>query len=184
MSNQSVSSLKLWFLRHKKKIAEIGTGAILYGIFNWVFNYPLYLGVIGWLGLVKGGALMTLLSFIQCMVLLFVFDKMGIDWVGIGYVDNVVKKENKNRVEKMLVWAVRKEHQGAVGKLVKLSGFAVMSILVDPFVIAVHYRREQFKGVTWRDVRILIGAVFFGNIYWIARQGILVVIAKEIWKRI
>ncbi|HEU0080458.1 MAG TPA: hypothetical protein VFQ72_00320 [Candidatus Paceibacterota bacterium] len=154
----------------------------LYGIFNWLFNYPLYMGVIAWLGAVKGGLVMTSLSFIQCGVLLVVFDKMGIDWVGVTYVEDVMKKKEKNWAEKAIVWAVKKEHQTFSGRFLKALGFIAMSVFVDPFVVAVHYRKAHFAGVSKRDWQILFGSVFFGNLYWIIRTGLLVKIIEVGWK--
>jgi hypothetical protein len=181
--NATHCSLKLWFLQHRKKIAEIGTGATLYGIFNWIFNYPLYMWVISdkCLGIVVGGLVMTCLSFIQCAFLLVVFDKMKIDWVGVTYMKDIEKKNDKGRLERVLVWAIKKEHSTFVGNSIKFICFIVMSVLVDPFVVAVHYRKAHFKGVNRHDWQVLTAAVFFANIYWIIRQGILLMIIVTIW---
>lgn len=178
-------SLKLWLVSHKRKIAEMGTGLFLYGIFNWVFNYPLYMAVVGYYGLVYGGLLMAFLSFIQCGILLVVFDKMKIDWVGATYLEDVERqKDKKSRIEKILVWALKKESQSASGKIAKTGIFLVLSAFVDPFIVAVHYRRKQFTGVNLRDWGILFVAVLIANLYWTLRTGILVLAVKELWQRI
>lgn len=178
-------SLKLWLVSHKRKIAEMGTGLFLYGIFNWVFNYPLYMAVVGYYGLVYGGLMMAFLSFIQCGILLVVFDKMKIDWVGATYLKDVERQqEKKSRIEKILVWVLKKESQSASGKMVKIGIFIILSAFVDPFIVAVHYRRKQFDGVSVRDWVILFVAVLIANLYWTLRTGILVLAVKELWQRI
>lgn len=173
-----------WLASHKKRISEIGTGQILYWVFNWVFNNPVYLAAIAYFGIVKGGLIMSIASFLQCALLLVVFDRMKIDWVGVTYLQDISRKEEKKWVEKALVWALRRDSQGAKGKLIKLSIFATLSAFVDPFLVAVHYRRSHFEGVTGRDWAILTASVFIANAYWTLRQGILVAVALEVWRRI
>src|SRR3989344_4427287 len=156
-------------------LARVGLGITLYGIFNWVFNYPIYMMVVGYLGLVNGGLVMTLFSFIQCLIFLVIFDKMSIDWVGVTYLDDLRLKEDKKWFEKILVWAIRKE-----GRLAVVS-FVIYSIFVDPFVVTVHYRHRQFEGVTKRDLLILTFSVFIANLYWTLRTGILVAALQAVW---
>lgn len=174
-----------WFRQYRRKIAEVGVGMTLYATFNWAFNYPLYIAVVAYYGLVKGGLIMFLLSLIQNIALLFLYDRMKIDWVGAGYLEEVQFREgNKTRTQRALLWALKEEARGKGHRFFKAVGFVLLSIFVDPFVVSVHYRRFQFLGVSRRDLGILTASVVIGNLYWTIRTGVLVEIAKAAWERL
>ena len=156
-----------------KRISAFGA----YEIFNWLFNNPAYLLAIGYLGTLKGGLLMASFSFIQCATLFVMFDKMGVDWVGVNFLEEVRQKENKRWWERLLSWAVKKE-----GNLAIIS-FLIYSVFVDPFVVAVHYRHNHFNGITRRDWGLLFASVAIGNFYWIVRTGLIVEVAKWLWQK-
>ncbi len=157
-----------------KKVSAFGA----YEIFNWVFNNPAYMLAVGYLGLWQGGLLMAMFSLVQCAIFLVMFDKMGVDWVGANYLEEVRRKTEKKWWERLISWAARKE--GGLGIL----SFIVYSIFVDPFVVAVHYRRRQFSGINKRDWLLLFSSVFIGNLYWTLRTGVLVEAIKWAWEKI
>lgn len=73
-----------WFNRHRRRIAEIGIGHAIYASFNFFFDQILYVYVVYRLGLFVGGSIMTALSLVQCAITLIIYERMGIDWVGVG----------------------------------------------------------------------------------------------------
>jgi predicted neutral ceramidase superfamily lipid hydrolase len=106
------------------------------------------------------------------------FDRQGVDWVGVGYLDELRLKEDRSWWEKLITWAVKRE-----GNLAVVS-FLVYSVFVDPFIVAVHYRHNHFNGITRRDWGLLLASVLVGNFYWTVRIGLMVELAKWIWQAI
>jgi hypothetical protein len=162
----------------KRRIATFGLGMTLYGIFNWVFNNPIYMIAVGYYGVVKGGLVMMGLSYVQCLLLLGVYDKMGVDWVGVGYLDELRIKSKLTRGERIILWTIRRGGNWTVPR------FIVLNILADPFIVAVHFRQRQFAGITRQDVCVLSLSVLTSNLYWIIRTGTLVLVIKWVWQSI
>ncbi len=73
-----------WLMRHRRRLAQIGLGHLLYAGWNFFFDQVLYVYVIWRLGLVLGGAIMTGLAGLACLLTLLLYQRMKIDWVGAG----------------------------------------------------------------------------------------------------
>lgn len=172
-----------WVKKSRRRIAEVGAGMTAYAVFNWFFNYPLYFVVVARCGLVQGGLIMFGLSLIQNIGLLYLYDRIGIDWVGARYLQEVQMSDGKrNWIQRTLIWALKEEARNKGHRLVQALVFIILSTFVDPFIVSVHYRHFQFLGVSRRDLKIITAAVVIGNVYWTLRTGILVAFVKTVWQ--
>ncbi|MGE0388041.1 MAG: hypothetical protein AB7Q97_25225 [Gammaproteobacteria bacterium] len=143
------------FWRH---LARIGTGHALYATFNWFFDNVLYVYVVYQWGMLRGGAVMTALSFLQCAATLIVYQRMGIDWVGAGLLAQMKRKPEPTRVERLLVWAADRN---------RVLIFVLLCVFQDPFITTAWFKEGRFDALTRRDWHIFVAAVLVSNLYWI-----------------
>ena len=155
----SVTEHSNWFVRHRGRLAEIGTGHTLYALFNWQFDNIVYVYVIYRWGLLVGGAFMTLLSALQCALLLLIYERMRIDWVGVGSIERFSEMPRR-----MIQWATKHGRP-----LV----FVALCVFQDPFITTAYFRGAKFDGLRAKDWRLFFASVLVSNGYWTLRSGIV-----------
>ncbi len=165
--------------KHHARIKEIGFGLFLYESFNFVYDWLFYpFALVTW-GLVNGGAILVAGSLIQCGFLFWLYDRMRVDWLGAHALRELEAKEKKTRLEHALVWIGRKKEtwwEKALSPLV----FIALTLPIDPLIVAVHFRKRHFGGLTLHDWFILLAAVVVANAWWLFKIGILVQFFKII----
>jgi len=164
-----------WLKHSQGRILAIGWRFILFEIFNFFFNYPLYGWVLGSQGLVRGWLIMVMLSFILCIVVFWHYDRAGIDWLFANAAREWEGETTKSsgRLRKMIV-RISRSRDSYKGILI----FILASANLDPVIVAVHYRKSHFSGISLRDWGILATSVIVGNLWWGIRVGIIVEILK------
>lgn len=161
-----------WLARHWRRIAQIGTGHGLYATFNWFFDNVLYVYVVYTWGIVRGGAFMTLLSFIQCLLTLLVYQRMRIDWVGAGLLADLKRKPNRSRTEALLVLASARN---------RVLIFILLCIFQDPFITTAYFKEGSFERLTRRDWQVFVGSVLVANLYWIFVAALIGQAVAALW---
>lgn len=156
-----------------QRLASIGTGHALYASFNWCFDNLLYVYVVYSLGMLKGGAIMLALSFLQCALTLLVYQRMGIDWVGAGLLAEIRRKQQRTRLEEVLVWA-NSRHPALI--------FTLLCIFQDPFITAAYFKQGSFGRLARRDWAIFISAVLVSNLYWIFVASLIGQACVALWR--
>jgi len=164
----------------KKRLQEVGLGLFLYESFNFVYDWLFYPFAIAFWGLGKGALILVSGSFIQCALMFWLYDYMRVDWLGAHALRELEAKENKNRFEHMAVWLGR-EKRTLWEKLLTPFVFVTLTLPIDPLIVALHYRRKHFSGVTLTDWGILISAVVAANIWWLIKIGLIVEFLKFWW---
>jgi len=177
----------------KKRIATIALGQTFDQLFNWAFNYPLYMFVIGWRGLNEGYVIMTITSFLTCLVFLRFYDWLKVDWLGIEVAKKVrdlgpdwIKKiQAKSFLGKILWWPFSKMIYFVLWSLKKggIIAFLALSIYTDPFIVTVYMRKGwgEFSGLTRRDWGIFLASTVVSNGYWTIRTFAILESAKALW---
>lgn len=167
-----------WLKKSRDRILAIGWRLFAYEVFNYLFNYPLYIWAMGALGVVNGWLLMATLSLLSCAYLFWRYDRDGVDWLFA----NAAKEWEAGATEatgwfsKMLV-RISKSKTGLTG----IGTFIVASINLDPLIVAVHYRDSHFGGVKSYDWFLLSASVVIANLWWGARIGLFVKILEYIF---
>lgn len=174
MSDLSEITVPLsWLRRHRRRFLEIGAGHAIYATFNFFFDQVLYVYVVYRFGLLIGGAGMTLLSLVSCLVTLLVYERMQIDWVGSSLLEWIEHHPNPAWWQRVIVWATR--HGAAVI-------FLVLCVFQDPFITTAYFRRGKFDGLDRRDWQIFVASVFISNVYWTLRSGVVVAVLAAVLK--
>jgi len=170
----------LFWLKHSRgRILAVGWRLVLFEVFNFLFDYPLYAWAMGSLGLIQGWLVMTAFSLILCIGIFWYYDRAKVDWLFA----NAAREWEKETTEdsgwlRRIIVKIYKFRNGFAGILV----FIVASLNIDPVIVAVHYRKSQFGGIGLRDWSILVASVTIGNIWWGAQIGLLVEILKWLVK--
>ncbi|MEO5646123.1 MAG: hypothetical protein ABIQ91_01465 [Candidatus Paceibacterota bacterium] len=161
--------------KHHKRIQEIGGGLFSYELFNFLYDWFLYPFSIARWGLEIGGTVMLMGSLIQCALFFWLYDRMRVDWLGAHALRELQEKEHKNRFEHMAVW-IHREKKTLWEKLISPIVFIVLTLPIDPLIVALHYRKKHFGGVSARDWGILIAAVFVANVWWLVKIGAVITV--------
>lgn len=164
-----------WFSRHRRRIAEVGTGHAIYATFNFLCDHILYVFVVYRLGLLRGGAIMTAFSLIQCAVTLIIYERMRIDWVGVGSLARLSMLPKPSWWQRVILWATR---HGDFAIFLALCAFQ------DPFITTAYFRRGRFDGITARDWRLFLASVFVSNLYWTLRSGAVAAMLVGAWRMV
>lgn len=152
-----------WFKQHRLRLAHIGLGHLVYATVNWFFDNVLYIFVVYQFGLLVGGAIMTTVSLVLSAATLLVYEKMRIDWVGVGSLARLTSVPNPSWWQRIVRWAMRRGN---------VAIFIALCIFQDPFITTAYFRQGRFDGLDGRDWRIFFGSVFLSNLYWTLRSGL------------
>ncbi len=169
-----------WVTKHHRKIREIGVGLFVYETFNFVYDFVFYPFAIAYWGIVDGGAIAAGLTFPINAAVFWLYEYMRVDWLGAHALRELEDKENKSNIEKLAAW-IGKKKVTLWEKLVSPIVFVTLLLPLDPVIVAIHYRKEHFGGLTWRDWGIFFVATAIANAWWLVKIGIVVEGALYVW---
>jgi hypothetical protein len=142
----------------KERIAILGIGLLA----NWLmvngFNLLLYPFIIWKLGILNGGFVMTILSFLVCYATLLFYDWSKKDWLGIETIKDVKNYDGSKKVGKLTAWIMQKSDPVI---------FLFLSIKFDSFITTAYMRQGKYSGMGKREWAIFMGSLLISNIYWI-----------------
>jgi len=121
------------------------------------FEFVLYPFVIFKLGLVYGGIVMSILSFIICLLTLWFYDWSKRDWLGIEAIKELKHYEGDGWFRRQLSRLLKSGDPLAC---------VVLSIKFDPFITTAYLRHGAFSKMTTRDWKIFVASWVIGNVYW------------------
>ncbi len=139
------------------RLAELTLGHAVNQAMIWVFDFLLYPFVIFWFGLLRGFAIMAVVSFIICWLTMLFYDWSKRDWLGIEAIKSLKVYAGPNRLRQALAWILRQSDPVAC---------VLLSLRYDPFIVTVYLRRGRFGGMTRRDWRIFLLSWLIGNAWW------------------
>jgi len=142
----------------RARTAELATGLATSAAINWAFDWLLYPYAIFKLGLVWGGVAMSVASFLSCILVLWLYDLLKRDWLGIEAIKRLRDTDGQTRLRGLLSRMLRRSNAVA---------FLVLSIQFDPFITVAYLRHGRFDGLSRRDWRIFLGSWAVGNGSWI-----------------
>jgi hypothetical protein len=155
-----------------RRLALVGGGHLVYGSFNHVFDYVLYPFVVYTHGVMTGGALMTLASLLQCALTLIVYQRMEIDWVGAGLVNDLAQTYPNTGVGRLLTRVTGSS---------RLLTFFGLCAVTDPFIVTAFFRRGRFHALTAQDWNLFFTSVVVCNLYWIVVADLIAHGAVVLW---
>lgn len=143
----------------KERIAILGVGLSANAIMVYGFDYLLYPFVIWKLGILKGGVVMMLLSFLVCYLTILFYDWSKKDWLGIETIKGVKEYNGNSKIGRFTSWVLRKGDAAVM---------VFLSIKYDPFITTAYMRHgaNQFNGLSKRDWKIFLYSTVIANVYW------------------
>lgn len=161
----------------KERVGVIGVGYLGNALLTYPFDYLLYPAVIWWLGILKGGAVMTVLSFLYCWGILIFYDWAKKDWLGIEMIKEVREYDGGTTIGKITGWILKK------GNLMVM---LFLSIKFDPVIATVYMRHgaNNYNGLSGRDWKIFIASTLIGNTYWTLVAFTGVSIGEFLWEKL
>jgi hypothetical protein len=160
---------------YKKRLAELFIGVSFISLSNFVFDYVLYPAVVYKFGILIGGAVMTLLSFLICLILLHFYDWAKRDWLGIEAIKNIKEYKGDKRIGQFTSWVMKKGDSIA---------FLFFSLRFDPFITTAYMRHGKYNGMSKRDWKIFTGSLLISNVYWTLACYMGITVFEWAWKTI
>ena len=169
----SLSSAKM----NKSRIAELALGLSANQLTVWSGDYILYPFIIYTFGILKGGILMMLISFIVCFLTMKFYDWSKRDWLGIEAIKEIRTYKGKTKIGRFTSWIMKKSDPVI---------FLFMSIKFDPFITTAYLRKgaNQFNGMKRRDWKIFISSLILSNAYWTLACYMGITLIEWGWKQI
>ena len=174
--------MELKFLK-KFNLKILAIGHIVFHSSDYAFDYVLYPFVIYKLGFSIGFVVMALFSAAICLFMLFLYDWLKKDWLGIEAVKEIVeeffselkqeaRKSWRMRGKKFLYWIF---HRNKVGQ------FLFLSLHFDPLITTIYMREghHEYKGFSLRDWKIFWGSVLVSNFWWSALSAVVIAGARN-----
>jgi hypothetical protein len=169
-----------WVIRYRAEIAQFGWPLVALESFNYCFDHLFYPFAIAMWGQVTGGIIPTITAFALNIALFWLYEVMEIDWLRAKVVRELVDKKNKTRLERLLTW--HRTKQTSVQSRIKLAmGFMVLTLAIDPVILAIYYRENYFKGISIRDWGILLIATASACFLWVVFWEIGVIAARYLY---
>lgn len=172
-----------FFKRHHRRIAEIGAGLFLFEVFNFCYDFLFYPFAVAYWGIVNGGAIATALTFPINAFIFWLYEYMRVDWLGAHALRQLEDKENKSRTEKLMVW-LGKSKTSWWEKLLSPVVFVGLLVPIDPVIVAIHYQKQHFQGIGWKDWGLLLVATVVANGWWLLKVGVVVEGARFVWEQL
>lgn len=180
------SRIQEWFNRHKKRIGIIAIGYTGKHVEEFLFDWLLY-GVVvvkclefwgPYYGSVAAFLIMSPLSALACYSYIRFYDWAKKDWLGLETIEELREKEASAG------WLMR--HVVRFTKFGDVPMFFVLSVLADPFVTTVYFRRgaHLYNGLSKRDWTIFWSSVLFSNGYWTLRWTAIIVVVQFLWESV
>lgn len=133
----------------------------------YLFDYFFYPVIIWKCGILKGGVVMMLASFIVCWLTLIFYDWSKMDWLGIETIKSLKEYQGGKSVGRVMAWITKKGDPFAL---------VALSVCFDPFITTAYMRSGayQYNGLNRRDWTIFGFSLIIGNVYWtvVAYTGI------------
>lgn len=147
-------------------IGWLGNWLMVYG-----FDFVLYPYVLYKYGTTQGWIIMTIASFLLCLLTLWFYDWSKKDWIGLETIKSLRDDGQKSELGKMTAWALQKSDPVIL---------IFLSLKFDPLITALYMRKgaSQFNGLSGRDWKIFGTSLVISNFYW----GLMVLAGIDIFQ--
>lgn len=180
----------------KTRFGQILVGHTFLTALDLAFDHGVYPFALYKLGSVNGFVAMTLASGLLCFLLVVLYERMGVDWLGVDVLEEV-KEHGQPWVERLMskngfwwflvrvvAWIPSRIFFLVLWLLKKndLCAFLALSIYEDAFRTVVFLRHGKFSGLGKRDWGIFTASLIISNVYWTIRWSILIEAIKYVWR--
>ncbi len=170
-----------FFRKYHRKIQEIGRSLFMWEGFNFIYDFLFYPFALVYWGFAEGAAIVVVLSIVINAFVFWLYEYMRVDWLGANALRELEDEENKSRLAKFATW-VGKKKKSAWEKLASPFVFVALLLPIDPVIVAIHYQRQHFKGLGWKDWGLFLLATLVANAWWLIKVGLVVEATELAWR--
>lgn len=169
------NTLSVFFARHKERLGVLGLGHLMNAGIMYGFDWGLYPFTIWLMGPIIGGIIMTILSILFDLTIIYWYDKSKQDWLGIEAVKSFKEGSGGSRKEKLLRWVMNRSDKILV---------VLLSFKLNPFNVVLYMRHgaHEYNGMSCRDWKIFTVSTIVGNFYWTLAMFGGVTVIEQVWK--
>ena len=179
MANQIFRPMVDWMVCHKRRIIQVGVGLALYELWVHLYDFVFFPFAIYHWGPLWGGTIAVVGAFANNILVYWLYDVMKVDWLQARAVRDMADSENNSRLTK-LAKLLTSEKKGIWRKLASAGIFLGLTAWIDPVIVAVHFRKEHFKGISRWDWFLLLAASASGCVVWLLGSEFAVLILKKL----
>lgn len=152
-------TVSTFFIRYKERLGILGLGHLMNAGVMYGFDWGLYPFIIWMMGPLVGGIIMTLLSVIFDLIIIYWYDKSKQDWLGIEAIKGFKEGSGGTKKEKLLRWIMNRSDKLLV---------VLLSLKLNPFNVVLYMRHgaNEYNGMSARDWKIFVVSTIVGNLYW------------------
>lgn len=160
-----------------QRILILLIGIVSADFFVRIFDYILYPYMIWKFGIVWGGVIMSILSFLGCWLLMIFYNFSKKDWLGIELAKKLREYSGNRRLLKFGSWILNR------GKMIS---FLFLSVKFDPFVTTAYMQKGEngFNKMDFESWKIFVASWMIGNFMWIIVVFTGISAGEFIWKLI
>lgn len=159
----------------RSRIRELVIGYSTNQVLIWAFDLVLYPFVIFRLGPLKGGAVMTFLSFFACVGMIKFYDWSKRDWLGIEAIKGLKGYDGEKKIGRFTSWFLKRSEPAI---------FLFLAIRYDPFVTTAYLRHGRYNGMNRRDWTIFTSSSIVSNAYWTLAVYMGISLVEWGWKTV
>ncbi len=157
-----------------KRLGVAGVGLSAAWAVGVGFDFVLYTYIIYTYGILFGGLIMIVLSFIFDYATMRFYDWSRKDWLGIETLKELKESSPESMIGRIIAWVMKKSDPVAM---------VVLSINFSPFVVVTYMRHgaHQYNGLSKRDWWIFITSTIIGNVYWTLAVYMGITLVEKLW---
>lgn len=183
-------AIVLLVCRNLRKAISVAAGYSIYAILNELYDTVLWPVVQGRYGI--GGAVsMSVGALVINFLVLSVYQRQKVDWLGVGVVDALVNRTTQTakrflahptwtgtflyipgRVLQFFVWALKSAWLG----------FLVLSLVTDSFITTAFLRRGRFGPLERRDILVFLASSTLSCAFWVLWNAGVVAVFLGLWR--
>ncbi len=179
--------------RDWKRVLQVIGGWGLYEITCIIYDYPVWLLLVGWFGEINGSIIASAGAFALCLAVLIWYQKRGIDWLGVNILEEIKERADvwAGKLDNHPAWYVRfctyapvRFLKAAVWLLKEndFTAFILLSFWKDSFVTTAFLRHGRFGKLEKRDYMIFITSTVIGCLWWSVFAIAILKALQFVWK--
>ena len=185
-------AIVLFVSRSIRKAAAVAAGYGIYALLGEMYDTLLWPVVQGAYG-IKGAVGMTLGAVAINFVVLTVYQRQKVDWLGVGVVDALVHRSNQTAdrflahptwTGMFLVFPARALHLFAWALKSPWLGFVTLSLFTDSFITTAFLRQGRFGTLERRDVFVFLASSIVSCGVWVIWNAGVVAVFLQLWRTI
>ena len=175
--------------RDWKRVLQVTAGWGVYEIICLIYDYPIWLFLVGYFGDVNGSIIASIGAFAQNLTLIIWYQRKGTDWLGVNILEEIKKRADvwTAKLDNHKMWFVRlpvRFFKAIIWLLKKNDFFAfiILSTWKDSFVTTAFLRHGRFGQLERRDYIIFVTSTVLSCLWWSVFSIAILRILQFVWK--